>query len=91
MFFPVTKLFQFPLFSDSKQYSHVAKPPPPAPALTDTTAVAMPACTLALTRARLRFPGLGRVPGVRATRADIWFTNACTLKINQSKDCIFLA
>ncbi len=25
--FPVTKLFQFPLFSDSKKCSHVAKPP----------------------------------------------------------------
>ncbi len=27
-FFPVTKLFQFPLFTDSKKCSHVARPPP---------------------------------------------------------------
>ncbi len=42
-FFAVTKLSQLLRFYDSKKCSHVAKPPPPAPALPDTTAVAMPA------------------------------------------------
>ncbi len=35
----------------------------------------------------MSFPGLGRVQGVHATRADLlskncWFTSACTKKIN---------
>ncbi len=67
-FFPVTKLFQFPLFSDPKQRLPA---PPPAPALTDTTTVAMPAGMLAGTQPTVSFTGLGRLQGARAIRVDL--------------------
>ncbi len=93
-FFSVTKLFQFPLFSDSKKCSHVAKAPPPAPALTYTTIVAMLTCTLALAQSTVDIPwprprtGCACYPCVFIIK-NSWITSACTYKINQSKDCIF--
>ncbi len=50
------KTLSVPTFSDSKKWSPVAKPPPLPSALTDTTIVALPACTLALAHPTVTFP-----------------------------------
>ncbi len=75
------KLFQFPVFSDSKKCSHVA--PPLRPHWLTLSLLPCPHVRSHWLSPRLSFPGLGRVQGVIATRADLlpknsWFTSTCT-------------